>query len=122
MIGINIWDDFYEDGYIPEGKIQETYLYVEEELCDQDKFLILSHIMLYIETILESKTQRELFFYDSALKYPKLVGTENEYLLFKRWEIRFKNITHQQVDNLVEELNKAEIKYKGEQLEFYSES
>lgn len=23
-IPINIWDDYYEDGYVPKGKIQKT--------------------------------------------------------------------------------------------------
>ena len=28
-IPINIWDDFYDDGYVPEGEKLETYIYVE---------------------------------------------------------------------------------------------
>ena len=27
-IPINIWDDYYEDDYIPKDKKQETYIYV----------------------------------------------------------------------------------------------
>lgn len=29
-IPINIWDDYYEDDYIPKDKKQETYIYVED--------------------------------------------------------------------------------------------
>ena len=36
-ICINIWDDFYEDGYVPEGEIQETYGYVEESTYSDDE-------------------------------------------------------------------------------------
>jgi len=28
-ISINLWDDYYEDGYIPAGERQETHMYVE---------------------------------------------------------------------------------------------
>ena len=26
----NIWDDFYDDGYVPEGEVTETFIYVED--------------------------------------------------------------------------------------------
>jgi hypothetical protein len=124
MIGINIWDDFYDDGHIPEGEIQETYIYVEEHgLSQEDKKLILQHVIWYIEfdALLDNKTQMELAYFNTEVKYPNL-SADNYHLHFTRWEIRLKNITHQQVENLVEELNKAELKYKEEQFEFYSES
>ena len=28
-IHINIWDDFYDDGYVPKGEKLETYIYIE---------------------------------------------------------------------------------------------
>jgi hypothetical protein len=36
-IPINIWDDFYDDGFVPEGKIQETFIYVEEDFPQEKK-------------------------------------------------------------------------------------
>lgn len=125
MIGINIWDDFYEDGYVPEGEIQETYIYVEEyDITEEDKKLILNHVMWYIDfdALLDNNvTQKELVYFDSRIKYPNL-NPEYDHIHFTRWEIRLKNITHQQVNNLVKELNDAELKYKEKSLEFYSES
>jgi len=43
-ISINIWDDFYDDDYVPKGKIQETFIYVEENISLVDK----DDIMMYI--------------------------------------------------------------------------
>ena len=36
-IPINIWDDFYDDGYVPEGEKVETYIYVEDTDIPQEK-------------------------------------------------------------------------------------
>ena len=35
-IPINIWDDFYDDGYCPEGEIVKTYAYVENYSMDEE--------------------------------------------------------------------------------------
>ena len=29
-IDINIWDDFYDDGYVPYGETTESFIYVED--------------------------------------------------------------------------------------------
>jgi hypothetical protein len=124
MIGINIWNDFYEDEDVPEGEIQETYMYVEEHSLSEDtKKFILGWIFNKIEfdNLLDSSTQCKLFYFDSKEKYPNL-SPENSHLHFTRWEIRFKNITHQQVKILVDKLNKLELKLNNEQIEFYSGS
>jgi hypothetical protein len=36
-IPINIWDDFHEDGYVPEGKKLETFIYVEDSTISREK-------------------------------------------------------------------------------------
>ena len=61
-------------------------------------------------------------FYESRKKYPNLIGTEYESYLFNRWEIRFKNLTHKTRKQLLEELEKSNL--RGDQIpfEFYSES
>ena len=35
-ISINIWDDYCDDGYVPEGKTQDTYAYIESDLPHED--------------------------------------------------------------------------------------
>ena len=54
-----------------------------------------------------------LFFYDSKVKYPKLIGPEYEYLHFQRWEIRLENLTHKRRFKLVDELNNAKLSIDG---------
>lgn len=125
-IGINIWDDYFEDGYVPEGEIQETYAYVEggrDYLTNEDQKkileLLLNHLKgkKYLEGV-------EMFiqFYDSKLKYPQFVGTEHEWILFERWEIRFKNLSHEKREILVEGLRTENLKCNNIPLKIYSES
>lgn len=40
-IPINIWDDFYDDGYVPEGEKLETYIYVEDSDMPPQSFTFL---------------------------------------------------------------------------------
>ena len=63
-----------------------------------------------------------LFFNDTSLKNPQLIGTDYEILLFKRWELRFENLTHERREQLVEELKKANLAYKDKKFKIYSES
>jgi len=123
-IPINIWDDFYDDGYVPQGKTQNTYIYVEEPdipLEKQEAILqiLLEHLKTNVR--LEGVTLN-LFFNDTSLKYPQFIGTENEWMLFKRWEIRVDNLTHKRLDSLVGELNNAHLDYEGVPFRIYSES
>lgn len=125
-VPINIWDDFYEDGYVPEGKIQETYAYVEDDKIPHDyrkQFLeaVFEYMTDYLK-LQEEGVEMELFFYESAKKYPDLVGTEYETILFDRWEIRFKHLTHKRLNKLVEELSEANFKIGEIPFDFYSES
>ena len=125
-IPINIWDDFYEDGYVPEGKIQKTYAYVEDDKIPHDnrmQFLdAVNDYMLDFIKIQNEGVVTKMFFYESAKRYPNLVGTEHEYILFDRWEIRFNHLTHERLGKLVEELNEANFEVEGVPFEFYSES
>jgi hypothetical protein len=125
-IPINIWDDFYEDGYVPEGKIQKTYAYVEDDKIPHDnrmQFLdAVNDYMLDCLKLQDEGIETKMFFYESAKKYPNLVGTEHEYILFDRWEIRFKHLTHKRLFKLVEQLNEANFEIEGVPFEFYSES
>jgi hypothetical protein len=125
-IPINIWDDFYEDGYVPDGKIQKTYAYVEDDKSPHDnrmQFLdAVNDYMLDCLKLQDEGIETKMLFYESAKKYPNLVGTEHEYILFDRWEIRFKHLTHKRLFKLVEQLNEANFEIEGVPFEFYSES
>ena len=124
IVQINIWDDYYEDNYVPEGKIQETYAYIEAPELEQDEQKVcLENLMQFIiqQKLLPKTVGMAIVFYDSAIKYPNLVGTENVSLLFKRWELRFKYLTHAFRETLVEGLQ-GKLKIFGSTVIIYSES
>jgi hypothetical protein len=123
-IPINFWDDFYDDDFVPEGKIQETYAYIEERNYPLEKqkdclYLLLSYIN---ENIKLEGVKIWIEFYDSKKEYPDLIGTENEWCLFERLEIKIENITHVQLEYLIEELNSVTLMFDNLQLNIYSES
>ena len=121
-IPVNIWDDFYEDGYVPVGKIQETYAYVEDyDFNHVDSIKYLSYLMHWIKeniTYLDD-VKMWMSFYDSKVKYP---NTEEGFPHFCRQEIRFQYMTHKQLDRLVDDLNKANLTIDGLSFDIYSES
>ena len=123
-IPINIWDDYYEDGYVPEGEKQETYIYVEDdEMLLEDRKKCLEEVLIYIDNFHEfNKIKVYMSLYDSKIKYPKLTGPEHGDMHFKRWEIRVENMTHKMREKLVEKLNKASLSINGVPFEIYSES
>jgi hypothetical protein len=100
-IPVNIWDDYYDDGFIPKGKIQETHAYIEEYdiLDDEAKEPIIKVLYDYIMTL-------------------NLEGVIIEY----DCEIYFKHLTHQKREELLEKLEKSNLKYQNIPFEFYSES
>lgn len=113
LVPVNIWDDYWEDGHVPEGEKQETYMYIETDdisLDDQKEYLdwLLNHMQKEFD--LEGiKMWVEL--YESRKKYPNLVGSEYEHMLFDRWEIRCEGLTHVRRGQLVEELNDGTIPF-----------
>jgi hypothetical protein len=100
-IPINIWDDYYDDGYVPEGEIQKTYAYVEEYdiLEDVEKAEIIDILKEYIDTI-------EL----ENVKY------------YAGFYLNFEGLTHKLREELVEKLIIANLNWKGVPFEIYSES
>lgn len=118
-IDINIWDDFHEDGYVPEGEIQQTYGYVEGdvETLEEEKE-ILEYFME--EIISEANGKQEfkinLELYDSEILYPNLPKNMH----YKRWHLKFTGITHSMV-NLIY-LHFTFLKFKGRKIRIYSES
>lgn len=99
-IGFNIWDDYYDDGYVPEGEIQETHGYVEGEQLEQEKGEIAGLVANYIDDL-------------------DMTGVE---VHFNGDDIDFKHLSHQRRYKLVEELENSGLEYKGNKINFYSES
>ncbi len=128
-IPINIWDDFYEDGYVPENEIQETYAYVEDTDIPHDirkecLEILLNSIKVnnYLPNV-----EMTLEWHDTINDYDKesvkrCIEAYGENFFFKRWEIKFKNITHEMLYELVEILDKNSLTYNNIPFEIYSES
>ena len=125
ILNINFWDDFYDDDHIPEGKIQETHAYVEGgDAPDQTEKEVLEFIMEFIKEHckLDAKTEMELVFHDSKLKYPHMIGTEHEWCLYQRWQINFKHLTHESLFKIMEKFENTVLCFGGYKLNIYSES
>lgn len=124
QINVNIWDDYHDDGYVPEGEKQETYAYVECDLNQNDCEKVLNLIKVEIEQVSQPSWNLKLSveFYDSEKVYPNLVGTEHAFCLYKRWQLEIKNLTHEDREYLVEELGKKKLSYSNIPIVVYSES
>lgn len=122
-IYVNIWDDFYDDGYIPEGEIQKTYSYVESDLDDNNCKEVLTLLQHTIEQLMPTRSfEMVLNYYDSRTVYPHLIGTEHESILYQRWQLEFTHLTHEVLESLVEKLQKLHLIYQHKPLKIYSES
>lgn len=124
-IPINIWDDYYDDGYVPEGERQEIHAYVEDiNIPHEIRKTCLEKLLNYMKTNLDlSGANMNLVFYDSKLKYPELANNPDaQWCMYQRWEIRIENLTHARRYILVEELNSAGFEFEGIPFEIYSES
>lgn len=124
-IPINIWDDFYEDDYVPEGAKQETYIYVEDsEIPLEKRKEYLEKFLDYINNNLNTeniKVWLELF--ESRKKYPNLVGNPDaEKLFFDRWEIKVEGLSHKRLNEWMETLGQTSIEVDGILFDIYSES
>lgn len=130
-IPINIWDDYYEEDYIPEGEKQETYIYVEDTDIPLDKRKVCLEMLLnYMNENLSLpgvKMWIELF--DSRVKYPKMTrerceesGFDYDTFHFSRWEIKVENLTHKRRYVLEKELQECGLELDGVPFYIYSES
>ncbi len=123
-IPINIWDDFYEDGEIPEGKKQETYIYVEDtDLSHEKRKECLDLLLKFMSEKLNLEgVKMWLDFYDSTKKYPNIKEAEHPGFHFCRWEIKMENITHERLYILLTELEDVSLSIDGMPFNIYSES
>lgn len=120
VININIWDDYYEDGHVPEGKVQETFAYVESELSEDESKEALEFLMKHIQTKLKenSNIQLSIDLYDSKAA----IESMDEMFFFKRWQIFIKNMTHLQREDLVIDLASDKLFFNSKEIIVYSES
>lgn len=107
-IPINIWDDFADDDFLDDGEVQETFAYVENDEIPNE----------YAQQFLDA-------IHDYAVDYLKIkddgVDSQVKFSLM-RWEIEFKNLTHDRLGRLVKELNEANFEFEGIPFKIYSES
>lgn len=133
QIHINIWDDFYDDGYIPEGKKQKTYIYIEENETDithEKKKECLEVLFKYIsENLNVDGVKIWMEYYDSRIKYPDINETDSPLFMKEhpnfhwcRWEIKIEDLTHERLDEWMEKLEAAELSVDGIPFYIYSES
>lgn len=130
-IPINIWDDYYEDDYVPEGEKQETYIYVEDTGIEQDKRRCILEIFLnYLNNNIKldkDNVKLELYFHDTINDYSEDVvkrAIENygETFFFKRWEIKVEGLTHKRLHKLLKQLEKSNLSFENKPFHIYSES
>jgi len=125
---INIWDDFYDEGYVPEGEKLETYIYVEDSSVSHEKRKQCLELLLdYINQNLNTeglKLWMEFYeSYESRKKYPNLVGNpEAEKMFFDRWEIKLEGLTHKRLHEWMKSLENANLLVDDIPLLIYSES
>lgn len=104
-IPFNIWDDYYDDGHVPEGKSQKTEGFVEDP-----------------EDELPSDLEREtLELVHGYIRTLDLDGGRCRIRLYGKG-IEFLHLTHERRERLIEELEAANLHCGGLPIEFYSES
>lgn len=106
QIPINIWDDFYEDDFVPEGEKQETHIYVED--CDIPKV----NQKEYLEVLLE--------YINKNLDTNGVILTIET--VYEEWQIKVEGLTHAKLYEWMEVLGSADIKVDGIPFSIYSES
>lgn len=115
---VNLWDDFPDKG--------TTYGYVEMGFVPDCICLdLLMHLLVYARgnsQIRQTGVYLSLRFHDTSSVYPTLIGhPPGEYSLFKRWEITIAGASHEALEQVVPELQKAPM-YLGKPFDIYSES
>jgi len=103
-IHLNIWDDLYEDDYVPEGQKQETHAYIEDSFFSDDEKELL---MMCFHGYLVETFKEEL---------------EGVKVIDGGYEIYFKDITHKKLDSIMRKLDSIELTFGGIPYNIYSES
>lgn len=121
-IPINLWDDYYEDGHVPEGEIQQTYMYVESDDYDLEfKRKCLERVKQLIEEKFKPGFEMEMEYFDTRQKYPTLKD-RTDVPHWSRYNLLFKHLSHETRYELVEKLKEMKLEYENTPIVFYSES
>jgi len=115
-IDVNIWDEYTSDN--------STYAYVEVEeelISSEDEKLILDQVNMIIEQ-LPFNLKTNVIFHDYRDDSPHLVGTQFEFTLAKRWELKLEPVSYEVIEKLLESLNMAKLIFNEYLLNFISES
>jgi uncharacterized Zn finger protein (UPF0148 family) len=107
-IPINIWNDYYDDGHVPEGEIQSTYIYVEARISIDDS-------KKYLEKLLDFMRKKITLGENTKLK---MVYNDQ----MKRWQIDVENLTHERRESILKELRILKLSYGETSYDFYSGS
>jgi len=119
QIMINIWDDYFDDDDVPDGVIQETYIFVEDDAFTQDfEKECLEFLLPFINASGD---------YDGATFHVGLWDSKTDpetaaapqYL---QWRIIARNFTQANRELLLERLQGLKLAYQGLPLDIYSES
>lgn len=104
IVNINIWDDYYDDGYVPDGKIQETRIYVEQDVSQDFKEEVLSFFYEYLKNNFKEELNSVEISYGGD-------------------EIYLKHFTHKKRYEIMNKIEKSKIFFKDRyRLNIYSES
>ncbi len=103
-INLNIWDDFYDDNYVPDGKIQKTHAYIEDNnfTSDEEELLMFCFYGYLVEN------------FKDELEGVKVIDGGDE--------VYFENITHKKLDGIMTRLESIELTFGGIPYNIYSES
>jgi hypothetical protein len=116
LIPINIWDDYYESGDVPEGEKQESFLMVDDggDIPLDGQHEILLEIEDYIETHLD---------YPEIIMDLKIRNTHDLYPTLPKnmhsidWRLFITGLTHKRRYELIKDLEDSHLP-----LNVYSES
>ncbi len=130
-IPVNIWDDYYDDGHIPDGEKQKSYIYVEDRtisLDEQKRYL--EYLLDYINNNIKlSGVKMWTELYDSKIKYPHINEIDSPQILkiypnfhYSRWEIKIEDFPHLLRETLLLKLESAKLSVDSIPFDIYSNS
>lgn len=124
VIYINIWDDFADDD--ESGKTSDTHVQIEAqddlELHEQ-KEILLEYFPFIQENIPGIKVS--LYLYDTMALYPDMdyeACKRTGFRHYKAYQLKIEGITHEPLDNFIEQVRGKEFDYHGNKVFFISES
>jgi len=115
IIPINIWDDFYDDGFVPKGEKLETCIYVEDDDIPLDKKKIYLEILL--KYIKQNLNTNNIKLWLSLIERKSFEGKS-----FDSWQIKIEGLTHKRLHEWMVDLKNVDLKCDNIPFLIYSES